>query len=136
MIHPDYRRNKNDKPESITKNKSITFSNFSCKRCFDENEITIGRDVEFKTGGVKMKVSLIRLNQATREFNLGFIQGELLENKVELTFSKEGLIEGHVKYSADKIKENKNELTLIGNAKLTIMSDELIEADEILITLY
>ncbi len=123
--------------------RELVFSNFSCHGCMEEKGLMIGRDVSFTLSGVKVKnIKLIALDRETREFNALFIQGIFLERKVEAEYSRDMLIDGNMKYSADKVKESDKMISLKGNAKLIDLNDkenpdddEIIQADEILITL-
>jgi len=112
----------------------MVFSNFSCENCFDDNDEMIGHDVKFKTNGVTIKIGLIKLNRKTREFKAGFINGKILPNKVELTCPKEILNDTSVKITADKVEHSDNKILLKGNAKLSSPQNDIIEADEIIIT--
>jgi|WetSurMetagenome_2_1015567.scaffolds.fasta_scaffold01205_6 transcriptional regulator with XRE-family HTH domain len=124
-----------DKNSSEQKSSNeMTFSNFSCENCFDDNGEMIGRDVKFKYNGVTINMGLIKLNKKTREFNAGFIKGKLLLNKVELTCPKDMLNDSSVNYTADKVDKSDNKILLKGNAKISSIQNDLIETDEIIIT--
>lgn len=135
-----------EKEKSGTEKVSIgepVFSNFSCHGCMDEKGLMIGRDVSFTLSGVKVKnIKLISLDKNTREFNALFIKGFFLERKVEAEYSRDMLIDGSMKYSAEKVKESDSEISLKGNAMIVDQNekdnpddDEIIQADEILIRL-
>jgi transcriptional regulator with XRE-family HTH domain len=124
----------NSPKQTFTSNKMV-FSNFTCGNCFDDNEELIGRDVKFKINGIKIQVGLIKLNLKTREFKLGNLSGKLLQNKIELSCPKDMLNDSSVKQTADKTEQSGDKILLKGNAKLS-SSDNVLEADEILITTY
>ena len=125
---------------NMNPNSQIVFSNFSCKSCFDEKDIMIGRDVRFKSDGIYMSIGLIKLNKKTREFNSGYINGKLLQDKVELNMPRdiiiEGLKEGEIKLTADKVEQAKDKYLLKGNAELSVSHvhiNDTIKADEIIL---
>jgi transcriptional regulator with XRE-family HTH domain len=113
----------------------MAYSYFSCSNCFHDNGEMIGRDVKFKINGVTIQMSLIKLNEKTREFNVGFVKGKIFQNKVELTCPKDMINDDHVKYTADKIEKPEGKILLIGNARITSTENDFIETNEILITL-
>lgn len=116
-------------------NSGMVFSYFACSNCFHENGEMIGRDVKFKINGISMQMSLIKLNENTREFSTGSIKGKILQNKVEISCPKDMINDDHVMYTADKINKSENEIMLKGNAKITSTGNDIIETDEIIITL-
>ncbi len=127
------------KIEQTTSNQQtrsgMAYSYFSCSNCFHDNGEMIGRDVKFKLTGVTIQMSLIKLNEKTREFNVGFVKGKILQNRVELTCPKDMINDDHVKYTADKIEKPEGNILLIGNARITTTENDFIEANEIIITL-
>lgn len=123
----------NQSPLEQTTKGGMTFLNFSCENCFDDNDELIGSGVKFKCNGITIHMSLIKLNRKTGEFKAGFIQGKLFQNKVELTCPKEVLNDTSVKYTADKIARTEGRILLKGNAKITSPQNDLIETDEIII---
>lgn len=114
--------------------EDITFSNFYCEGCFDDEGAMIGRDVNFSVNGVTIKASLIKLNRSTRIFNMGGIKGKLLNKKVELKVPRD-LINNieEVELTADETIKGDYEIVLKGNARLATPYHESIEAEEIVL---
>jgi transcriptional regulator with XRE-family HTH domain len=141
------QNNDNIKEENVeienVSRRAPNFSNFSCHGCMVEKGLMIGRDVSFTLSGVKVKnIKLIIMDENTREFKAVFIKGVFLERKVEAEYSRDRLIDGNLKYSADEVKESHSNILLKGNAMIVNLNDkdnpddnEIIQADEILITL-
>jgi len=134
------QNNENKKQKSIASAsdkpaKALAFSYISCEECFGigEQKTLVGRDVYFELNGVKAKFSLISLDKDTREFE-GSFKGKLLPNKVELMCLQDHIINGNIKYKADKIQENDEKIVLVGHAKVEAKNG-WIESEEILITL-
>ena len=122
-----------DNSSNQTLKDNMVFSYYSCTESFDENDEKIARDVEFEIDGVKVNVSLIKLNRLTREFNAGFVKGKLLQNKVEVVCGKGMIYDLSIKYRADNIEKSVDKILLKGNAKLTFQN-ESIETNEIIVT--
>jgi transcriptional regulator with XRE-family HTH domain len=125
----------NDNSSKLALSDDMVFSYYSCAESFDEKDEKMARDVKFEINGVKVNVSLIKLNRVTREFNAGFVKGKLLQNKVEVICGKGMIYDLSIKYRADKIDKSENNILLKGNAKL-IFNNESIEADEISVTMH
>jgi transcriptional regulator with XRE-family HTH domain len=130
------------KVEKSTK-PELPFYDFSCHGCMGEKGLLIGRDVSFKLNGVEVKnLRLIAIDEETREFNALFVKGQFLKRKVTIDYIEEYLIDGSLKYSADKIDKSDSKIILKGNAKVFDLNDnenpdddESIETDEIIINL-
>jgi hypothetical protein len=109
----------------------------------EEKGLMIGRDVSFTLNGVKVKnIKLISFDKNTREYNASFIKGLFSARKVEVEYSRDRLINGGMKYSAEKVRESDSEISLKANAMIVVQNekdnpddDEIIQADEILIRL-
>jgi transcriptional regulator with XRE-family HTH domain len=123
----------NDNSSNQTLKDNMVFSYYSCTESFDEKDEKIARDVEFEIDGVKLNVSLIKLNRLNREFNAGFVKGKLLQNKVEVVCGKGMIYDLSIKYRADNIEKSGDNILLKGNAKLTYQN-ESIETNEIIVT--
>jgi hypothetical protein len=100
----------------------------------------IGYGVKFKKNGVNVDVQLIKLNISTGEFNVGFVKGTLLNNKVEVIASRKWidkeLITGtadRVSWESDGLTKSKSKMILKGNAKLVSLQNESILANEIIV---
>ena len=139
-VNSEIKAQNNDKPKKTTKkreyayktNRGMVFSNFHCAECFEENDILIGRDVEFEHNGIRVKVGLISINQQSREFNAGFVKGRFSEMLVEATIEKGLFNDGIIEYSADKVTKSDSTILLEGNAKLIYGKNEgFIETGEI-----
>ena len=115
-------------------NREMFFTNYSCEECFQQDDNTIGRNVKFEHNGSKISVSLLSLNQKTREFNVGFAKGIFMEQMVEVTIEQFFFKDNLIKYSADKITKSDDSISLIGNAKLIFGKNEgVIETGEMII---
>jgi transcriptional regulator with XRE-family HTH domain len=123
-----------DTNSSKQKGKEIVLSNSSCENCFNEGDIMIGRGVRFTNNGVNVSFKLLKFDKKSREFNAGYIRGKILLRKVEVTCAQDNLIDGYIKYSADKTEKTEDIVTLKGKAKLTSIEGDYIEAEEIVIT--
>jgi len=124
-------------------NGELRFYDFSCYGCMEKKGLIIGRDISFTLVGVRVEnIRLIAIDKETREFDALFVEGKFLERKVTVTYPKEWLVDGSLRYSADMIDETDSEIILRGNAKIYDLNDidspeddESIETDEIIITL-
>jgi hypothetical protein len=125
----------NNNSSKQTLRDNMVFSYYSCSESFDEKDEKIARDVKFEFDGVKVNVSLIKLNRVTHEFNAGFVKGKLFQNKVEVICGKGMIYDLSIKYRADNIEKSGDNILLKGNAKL-MFENESIEADEIDVTMH
>lgn len=138
----DTKKHENKIEENLSQNE-LSFIDFSCYGCLEKKGLMIGRDVSFKLNGVIVKnIRLIVIDKETREFDALFVEGKFLERKMTIEYPKEWLIDGSMKYSADKIDKSDSKIILKGNAKVYDLNDkdnpnddESIETDEIVITL-
>ena len=119
-----------EKPSTKDEIKAyIKDGNFSCSYCFYDNDEIIGSDVKFNQKGVTVNAHLIRLNIKTGKFNIGSMQGTIMNGKVEV-WTKTRVNT----YSDKKMEKINDKFVLKGNAKLTISENETIEADEIVLS--
>ena len=119
-----------EKPSTKDEVKAyIKDGNFSCSYCFYDNDEIIGSDVKFNQKGVTVNAHLIRLNIKTGKFNIGSMQGTIMNGKVEV-WTKTRVNT----YSDKKMEKINDKFVLKGNAKLTISENETIEADEIVLS--
>lgn len=134
---------KNEKTNSVSEkyalnnqpDSEIKEGNFSCIRCFYDNDDLIGNGVKFKQEGVTGIFNLIKINTKTGEFNAGSIKGILLSNKAQVSVRKVDIDKRIVTYEADDSFEKTNKIVLKGNAKIVFSENEKIEADELIILL-
>ena len=121
--------------KNINEANEVVFQYISCDECFGlgEENLFTGRGVKFEINGVKAFFSLITIDKYTREFQ-GSLKGKLLVKKVELSCAHDRILNGTIKYSADKISENDKTIKLVGNAKIEA-KNSWIETEEIIITL-
>jgi hypothetical protein len=117
------------------KDRELTFSDFTCHGCFEENGFLIGRDIKFKLAGVVVNTRLIMLNTKTREFTAIFTKGIFYENKVEVTITRDELVDNLFMYTADNMDKSKDRIALKGHARINSNKEDYIEADEIILNL-
>jgi transcriptional regulator with XRE-family HTH domain len=125
----------NNVENNQTKNRELTFSDFTAYGSFKDNDNLICRDVTFKLSGVKVNLRLLMFNEKTRDFKSNFVNGTLYTNRVEVSITEDEINDKLVMYAADNVDKSKGKILLRGNAKLTSTRNEYIEADEIIITL-
>lgn len=132
----DKNSSENTETKSVYKtNRDMVFSNFSCEECFEQNGNIIGRNVKFEHNGTNISVGLISVNKSTREFNTGFAKGKFTEQMVEITVERFLFKDSLIKYTAEKVTQSDDKISLIGNAKLIYgkNNEGIIETGEILI---
>jgi transcriptional regulator with XRE-family HTH domain len=117
------------------------FTFFYCKGCFDDGEEIIGRDIRFKLNGVYVSTGLIKLNQKSGEFKVGYMKGHLSPNKVEVYIYEEIFNEGidnkYFEFKGTTVKQEASKVLLKGSSVFTINYENIrdtIMSEEISIT--
>lgn len=128
-------RNGSKLSPALRENREMVFSYFSCGGCMSDKNELIGRDVEFKINGVKLKVKLIRINQTTWEFDALLLKGHIFFDKVEINCFKDVIKAGAIKFSGNRVTKQPGKILLSGNATVETNQDEFINASEIILNI-
>lgn len=130
--------NKNTKIRTEPSNHFIDegrILNLTCDGMWTENNEIIGRDVEFNYEGVKVSFKIVILNKQNMEFRSTIMKGNILPDKVNVSVPKKAIEAHMLNYSAENIEKNGDNIFLKGNAKLISSQNDIIETDEIIISM-